>query len=220
MYNKNKMISGAWYNDQYASADSIYGKIYRSGIPEWAIKMNLWHVDLGVALLQLDPRKDTILDLGSGMGYYINAWESRGFKVVGVDISSEAIKLSGKDNIVCTPLNALSMFEDGQFSVAFSGAVLEHIDDSVMCESLSEIYRVSNSAIHYIGHEVGHDPGHINIKTPDEWGKYFSDFFKGGVITPYQIDNVCNINMPAFVHDGCDRTTLKFTQMKRKDYLR
>ena len=196
----DQFISGEWYDKQYGNIDSRYGQIYNGnkGLPQWAIEANQHHVDMAIAILSLDPLDSHILDIGSGMGYFIDAWENRGYTTSGIDISEKAIELSGRKNIICSSATDLSMFPDNHFDVVMSASFLEHVDKSQERKAISEFYRVGKRCVHYIAHEVGGDPSHINIKPPLEWQKLFDDVATDDIHT-FMIPNRFHPDMPMFI---------------------
>ena len=86
---------------------------------------------------------DRVIDVGCGVGWFCDALATRGFDVVAVDISGEAIRrarerhpglafeVCGEDSLP---------FDDGSFGVAWLGEVLEHVRDGLGL--LAEIGRV------------------------------------------------------------------------------
>jgi ubiquinone/menaquinone biosynthesis C-methylase UbiE len=180
-----------------------YDKAYQSGayrdyksLPDWAEAMNGYHVDLTIAYLGLRAKDGPVLDLGSGMGYFLDAWESRGFDCIGREISGVVIEQSGRRNIDWGDATDLSGYSDNQFQLVFSGSFLEHVTDAQVDKLLKDELRVAKYAIHFIAHEKGDDAGHINIKPPDEWDKVFN----GRVPNYARIPNPLVPVMPCFMH--------------------
>lgn len=176
--------------------DGAYARLYDSGLPEWAVAMNLWHVDFVCGLLGLHPGAGPILDLGSGMGHYLSAWEARGFTTVGREISEVAIRKSGRTNIDCGDATNLTQYGSESFQLVFSAAFLEHVSDEQIAHMMKEQMRVARYGAHFIAHEVGNDPGHINIKAPDAWRRFFSAVVPCVVVVPNPLVPV----QPAFLH--------------------
>lgn len=163
------------YDKQYKDPASIYAEAYHRALPPWAEAMNNWNVCFAAGVLNLEPGKDKILDIGSGMGYFIDAWERMGFECDGVDVSAEAIRRSGRTNIICHDATDLSEIPSGKYSVVFSAAFMEHIEDADCAKMVQEFHRIAPIQAHFIGHDKGIDEGHVNIKTPAEWCDWLRD---------------------------------------------
>ena len=174
----SRYITGEWYEMEYSHG--WYRKMYIEGVmPTHAIEAYRYNVDMTIALTGLN-RDAKILDLGAGVGNLMRAWKSRGFfNVSGIEISPTAVKESGNPNIKCGSIADMSMFKDKQFDVVTSTALLEHIDVSQEAQAVQEAVRVGHRQAHFIGLERGLDPGHINIKTIDEWAALFTRYFPG-----------------------------------------
>lgn len=75
----------------------------------------------------------SLLDIGCSNGAWGKEWQSRGWKVSGIDVNPDQVKLaqqSGIDAYVCD-LNRESIpFQDNQFDLIFAGEVIEHLVDT------------------------------------------------------------------------------------------
>lgn len=187
------MTTAKHYDEEYRAGD--YSARYER-LPEWAVAMNRWHVDFTIALLGLSPDAGPILDLGSGVGHYLSAWESRGYKTQGREISEVAILKSGRTNIDCGDATDLTDYGDNSFQLIFSAAFLEHVDDQQVSRMLWHEMRVARYAAHFIAHDKGNDEGHINIKTPQAWQDFFSAKGMKSLCVPNPLVPV----QPAFLH--------------------
>lgn len=105
-----------------------------------------------------NPNRKKLLDVGCGAGYFLEKANLRGFKTVGIDISSKAIEKSSKR----TPRSELHVgvaeklpFKNNSFDAVVCLGSLEHFLD--MRKSLSEMYRVAR------------DKGKICIVLPNKW---------------------------------------------------
>ena len=164
-----KFISGEWYEEQYKTEGSLYHTHYvKNKQPLWAKQMNQHCVDLTIAYTGISPNAK-ILDLGSGIGYYMNAWQYRGYDVRGIEISKLAVELSKQPKMVCGSVEDMSCFEDKQFDLVYSAALFEHIDSSIFEKVFEECCRIGDIQIHLISQDKGTDPSHINIKSAEEW---------------------------------------------------
>lgn len=158
-----------WYEKSYR--DAWYNKVYDAPTPLWAAVANRFHVHQVIAWLGLSPKTDKVLDLGSGVGRYMDAWEEAGFTVQGVEHSQTAIDMSKRLNILCTDIGDLSAFQDREFAVAFSAATLEHIaEGEATANAVREMARTAKALAHYIPVvDHGNDPSHVHIQSAEEW---------------------------------------------------
>ena len=160
-----------WYDSQYSKEDSRYGNCYHV-LPEWAAQTNRLYAGYVVALNGLIADGCRVLDLGSGMGYYVDAFNSIGCAAQGVEWSPEAAK--NNPLVTCGDITDLSCFEDDSFDLVFSAQVYEHMMDEQVIKSFKENQRVGLNQVHFIADEVGGDPSHINIKPNQGWLDLFS----------------------------------------------
>lgn len=201
---KATLISGAWYEKQYSSPGERYHAMYvNQEHPAWACAADKHHAAVAAAWLGLnheDYRWPTrVLDLGSGLGFYVDAWEKLGYEARGVEISAAAVELAWKrrfedgDRDLCDAtiqqgsLVDLSQLEKHVrqrdtlqreqrnaskgflFALAFSASVLEHVDRSITAQALRETMRLARYGAHYIPLDAGDDPSHIHIQSEREW---------------------------------------------------
>ena len=170
-----QFIDGSWYEEEYRE------KWYRHQYIEtpylkWAQESDLYGVRF-MAMCSGIPIDAKILDLGSGVGHIMKTWRRAGFEnVTGVEISKTAWEASNEPNMINGTVRDLSMFEDKEFDLVSSFALLEHIDESIIPEVFSEMCRVGIKQTHFIAHEAGTDPSHINIKTSTEWINLFDKY--------------------------------------------
>lgn len=176
-----------WYEKQYSDPNSEYSRCYASGIPRTSQEENGFAVDYAIALLNLNPLHDNILDLGSGYGFTIDAWERRGFNVTGMEWSDTARKCSGKRNILLGDIRDLSCFDDNEFTVVYSQATLEHLAKDDIESVVKQIHRIADFGVHYVGHDAGeNDPSHISCVPPAEfmgWLGEWMDSIGGNVVS-------------------------------------
>ncbi len=160
-----------WYDNQYREEGSRYAHCYHA-LPEWAAQANRLYAGYAVALCGLIADGCRVLDLGSGMGHYVDAFSSIGCTVQGVEWSQEAA--DGHPLVTCGDITDLSFFEDDSFDLVFSAQVYEHMTDEQVIKSFKENQRVGHNQVHFIADKVGGDPSHINIKPNLEWLNLFS----------------------------------------------
>ncbi|HYU20986.1 MAG TPA: class I SAM-dependent methyltransferase [Chloroflexota bacterium] len=88
--------------------------------------------------VELEGRR--ILDVGCGLGMYVEKLRRYSKDVYGVDVDPEKVSLAGTwlPNILESPAESLP-FPDGSFDVILLNEVLEHVDDDRL--SILEAYR-------------------------------------------------------------------------------
>lgn len=173
-HTNDDFITGKWYENEYQKG--WYGEHYiKEDHPRWAVEFDRYYIDL-IALHTGIKTDVKILDIGCGVGNFINGWNNRGYlNVKGVDISETACQMSGNPNIQQASITDLP-FNDNEFGIVFSSSFWEHIDESIIDKALSEAVRVGGTQAHLIGLEFGEDPSHVNIKTMTGWLDYFWKF--------------------------------------------
>jgi ubiquinone/menaquinone biosynthesis C-methylase UbiE len=187
----DKFINGDWYEDQYSTPGSRYHDCYiRDPFVIQAQETNWYYSLLIAATLGVRP-EDKILDLGSGVGKYIETWMSNGYNnIQGIEISKTAISHSSvKDRITHGSVADLSMFEDKEFDLVFSSAFFEHVDESILATALKECDRVGKNQAHLIDlpgkvdqGDIETDPSHITMKPMDEWMELFNKYSEGMIM--------------------------------------
>ena len=104
------------------------------------LKWNLRNVSSFDLLLSLSGQKNTVLDVGCGIGYLSKIFP----KYVGVDVNICALKIAKRchptHNFVCASVTNLP-FRNKSFRISFAYDVIEHVND--VKSSLSEMARVS-----------------------------------------------------------------------------
>ena len=137
--------------------------------PQWAKECKRWIIDLCLMYTGL-PLTAKILDLGSGIGQFMRAWQSRGFKDVhGIEISRVATSHSCMPTLHPGSAQNMPFFGDKEFDLVFSSAFFEHIDESILDDVLDECFRVGTMQAHTLCLQQGTDPSHINMKNEQEW---------------------------------------------------
>src|SRR2546422_2990652 len=126
-----------------------FWKRYWSGQMEWTDD-HVWNEErqrlLASALNRLPVESlkvGKVLEAGCGGGSFTAHLKHLGFKVVGIDIAIEAIRVArtnARDLFSCCSLEDYLPFHDGSFTCIWSSEVLEHLFDIHFC--LSEFNRV------------------------------------------------------------------------------
>ena len=99
--------------------------------------------------LGIDVSREAVLDFGCGVGRLSQPLASHFDRVVGVDISSEMIRLANELNeysarvlYVCNARHDLAMLASGEFTFMYSNVVLQHIEPPAAIRYLGELFRV------------------------------------------------------------------------------
>lgn len=185
-------MSKDYYERQYAEGGE-YHSVY-SEIPQHAVAMNRYCAALVAALLDMPPGA-RVLDLGSGYGAMVHAWQELGYTARGLELSEAAVR----DSVFSKHLDVgdvtdLSRYADDSFDLVFSSQLFEHLTDDQIVRVMEQQFRVGRYGAHFIAHEVGGDEGHINIKPVRGWVDMFAEFGHS-----FAFGNPLVSNAPAFV---------------------
>ncbi len=137
-----------------------------------------------------------ILDLGSGLGFFLECCQRRNAPAVGAELSAEGIAISVQKRlpVVRTDLTGPFPFRDGVFGSALAFNLLEHVDLDQERFILREVRRVlrpggffyveSPNLYHPNAHK---NPDHVNLFTPHELRKELrtAGFVRVGLGTNY-----------------------------------
>jgi 2-polyprenyl-3-methyl-5-hydroxy-6-metoxy-1,4-benzoquinol methylase len=75
----------------------------------------------------------SLLDIGCSDGVWGQEWQRRGWKVSGIDVNPDQVKVAQKNGIdahVCDLNRDTIPFQDNQFDLIFAGEVIEHLVDT------------------------------------------------------------------------------------------
>ncbi len=97
-------------------------------------------------ILENDDRKEAqILEVGSGLGYLTYAIRQKGFNILGLDISSDAVEQAIKkfgDYYICEDIYLYGKNNEGRFDTIILTEVIEHIaDPSGFCDVLLSLLK-------------------------------------------------------------------------------
>jgi SAM-dependent methyltransferase len=82
-----------------------------------------------------------VLDVGSGLGLYVQHFSALGAQAHGVDLDAERVAIARRTNPLIQQGSAESLpYPDGYFQVVFSNEVLEHVDNDA--QAVREALRV------------------------------------------------------------------------------
>ncbi|KPJ58196.1 MAG: hypothetical protein AMJ42_03710 [Deltaproteobacteria bacterium DG_8] len=118
-----------------------------------------------------------ILDIGCGLGFFIECCYKFGIPCVGLEGSEYAVKAAKKRepnlDIIHHYLENPFPFEDGTFSIVMCNQVIEHLPKETAKSALRESYRVLGRGGNIIVYSPSiynlkqvRDPTHINLHTP------------------------------------------------------
>jgi cyclopropane fatty-acyl-phospholipid synthase-like methyltransferase len=180
-----KYLTGTAYEDWYSDPNSEYFGLYvQNGIANQARELNQYIVDLAIMTFGLDAGSK-VLEAGCGVGHAMKPWLDRGFDCYGIEISRSAKRWSRyRNRIVVGNINDMPMFKDDEFDLVFSQGTMEHIEESRVLETASELSRVGIRQFHAISIDPispQKDPGHITIAEPKWWMQQFGE--SGNLLT-------------------------------------
>ncbi len=118
------------------SQASLWDSLYRSNSRTWR----------GNARVPLPVKSGDALDLGCGNGKTVRTLADSGFRVTGVDFSSEAVEIcrkqfQGRAEFVRSDITGLP-FGDCSFDYVTAVHVLEHLDSDCLRAASEEVLRV------------------------------------------------------------------------------
>jgi SAM-dependent methyltransferase len=144
-----------------------------------------------------------ILDLGAGLGYFVECCQKFGLKCTGIEGSEFAIKEAGNRGVLLTHLimkeSTVLPFEEGEFGVVVCNQTAHHLLPKVAKRVFIESFRVLKNEGVFIAFEGSvynkderKHPSHINLFTPSRLKSEIEDAgfiilsepnaFKGGNI--------------------------------------
>lgn len=116
-----------------------------------------------------------LLDIGCGNGITVNILKKRGFDCMGVDITLAGIKDDGR-HFVEAPIWSMP-FPDNFFDFTFSTDLLEHLPQSLIEDSIKEIFRITRKkTFHSIANFQDVRLGqvlHLTIQPVEWWVRRF-----------------------------------------------
>jgi predicted SAM-dependent methyltransferase len=122
-------------------------------------------------IMELEPK--SVLEVGCARGYILKKLEAEGIPCKGLEISRHCYLTRVTDAVMEWDICQFPWpFEDKQFDVCYSIAVMEHIPDEFIPKVLAEIDRVSHRGIHgvdYGENDDGFDKTHCSLHTEEWW---------------------------------------------------
>ncbi len=99
----------------------------------------------------LSVREKSVLDLGCGRGRWLAFYAARGARVVGVDVSLDAVEACRRRGYAVVPGSVDNLpFENGSFDWVNSITVLQHIPPGSQARAVLEIQRVLRPGGHVL----------------------------------------------------------------------
>ena len=127
IYSQSKIVPG--YNRYELYAHSITKK--KKALEYLADKEAMYFAVNQILSENNDPAKK-ILEVGSGLGYLTYAVAQKGYDIIGLDISVDAIKKSKKrfgKNYVCEDVYKYAIENNQKFNLIILTEVIEHVPD-------------------------------------------------------------------------------------------
>lgn len=159
----------------------------------------------------LDLKPKSVLELGCARGYVLKRIEDQGIPSTGLEISEHCLLTRAAQNIfrwnIC---NTPWPFEDKQFDVCYSIAVMEHVPEEYLEDVLGEINRVSKRGLHGVDfgeNDDGFDQTHCTLREKSWWDermpkgqvacdKESLERYEGSIITHVPVgDNKLKLNI-------------------------
>ena len=131
-----------------------------------------------VYLRRFRNKPSPILEMGSGIGLFLEACKNNNIEAIGVEFEQEGIEESERKNLKAFQhdlANPLTSFENESFEAVFSNQVIEHLAKAAQLNMVKEAYRllkpggqilINSPCRHFERARL--DVYHINLLTPSE----------------------------------------------------
>lgn len=136
--------------------------------------------DYLLKLISKYKNRGYLLEIGFGDGFLLKRTFNKGFKIFGIDISSENVKLTMENferEGITSKLSVQSAekmdFEDNFFDVVMASEVIEHLNESQLNKAFNEIHRVLRGAGIFIGTTPAYEKIESNLVICPYCGKTF-----------------------------------------------
>lgn len=168
---KTDMIIEATKPNNIISKESLFDKKYFNGSGIITSYKDILYRDFPYNWIIYDKlmaiKPESVLELGCSRGYILHRLKSDKIPCHGIDISKHAYLTRVVDDITTQDLCQTPWsFEDKQFDVCFSHAVLQFIPSQNLPDVINEINRVSKRGLHGINLDASDN---YTIKKPQEW---------------------------------------------------
>jgi 2-polyprenyl-3-methyl-5-hydroxy-6-metoxy-1,4-benzoquinol methylase len=143
-------------------------------------------------ILRLDKnfKEKKILDIGSGLGFFLDVCEKYGLTAEGCDINQKAVKYCNRDKVRSRVGVIDSSYEDSSFDAIFAFNLIEHLPHPK--EFLLECKRVLKS------------DGLLIIETPTQNSLFHKFARLGDKITGYKL-NYYGVNPNGHIYKFCNK---------------
>ena len=144
-------------------------------------------------ILKLDKniKNKKILDIGSGLGFFLDICEEYGLTAEGCDINQKAVKYCNRDKVRARVGSIDSSYEDNSFDVIFAFNLIEHLPYPK--EFLLECKRILKS------------DGLLILETPTQNSLFHRFARLGDKLTSYKL-NYYGINTNGHIYKFCNKT--------------
>ena len=131
-----------------------------------------------VYLKRFKNKPSPILEIGSGIGLFLEACEKNGIDAVGLEYEIEGVQEATKKKLTAYQHdinNKIDFLDDSSFEAVFSNQVIEHIPNDAQINMVNEAYRVlkpggqvliNSPCRHY--QPAREDKYHVSLLTPSE----------------------------------------------------
>ena len=147
-------------------------------------------VEALINVFGLEPGEHTVIDVGCAIGDYIRELSQLGFEACGIEgsVAAREFFVSEKISIfdIRKKLNASGCPYFGQFSVAFSLEVAEHIHPDYADTYVSNLCSLSDTVLISAASPGQKGHGHVNCVPKEYWIRKFSE---RGYINMKGLDN-------------------------------
>ncbi len=167
-------------------------KKYQSKNPFLKLLIKKFFADLDSLLLPLKREVKTALEIGCGEGFVTKHIHDLGFRVIGADISDEALRIAKKmfPEIEFLNIDIYEVDKFGKWDLIVCCEVLEHLNEperalKVMKKASNYMlisvpnepfFRIANLCrLKYLKH-LGNTPGHINHWTMISFRRFLKQF--------------------------------------------
>ncbi|MDA3838713.1 MAG: class I SAM-dependent methyltransferase [Candidatus Delongbacteria bacterium] len=144
-------------------------------------------------ILKLDKnfKEKKILDIGSGLGFFLDVCEEKGFTAEGCDINQNAVKYCNREKVRSRVGSIDSFYKDNSFDVVFAFNLIEHLPHPK--EFLLNCKRILK------------DDGVLILETPTQNSLFHKFARLGDKLTGYKL-NYYGVNSDGHIHKFCNKT--------------
>lgn len=161
--------------------------------------------------------KGRVLDIGCASGRDAKLLVEQGYEVVGIDLSTELLKMA-RENVPSVQFLEADMlelpFEDNSFDGIWSAAVVHHLKVSDMPTAIKEMYRVLKpGGVVFIGTKSGEGEKYIKEEEFDGAERFFT------YIDAETLENMCS-DAGFVIKEMISKTSAEVFGDAIKDYAR